>query len=303
MPLSRHLLNSLVLNELRGVHSSKSPMSAMSLHPFNPFSPFPIGASPRSFIDQAVAVRKRATRAKASACAIVHASCDAPSSGIATDSRAAQTYSDAQLADQTDEQLLTQHLAGNAGAFSEIVARYRDPLLHFLIRFLGSRAAAEDVFQDAFLQVHISAERFDTSRRFKPWLYTIAANKARDFHRRQKRRSALSLSAPISGEAGESEFIDLLASDHERPDVPLTEHEEAGIVKSVVDDLPTHYREILLLSYFQKMSYNQISEALKIPLGTVKSRLHSAVASFADTYRAQRTAANDTGIPKRIKDK
>jgi len=275
----------------------------MSLHPSTPFNPFPIGTWPRPLIDQAAAARNRASRAGAAACAIVPASCDAPSSGITTDSRAAQTCSDTPLADQTDEQLLTQHLAGNAGAFPQIVERYRDPLLHFLIRFLGSRAAAEDVFQDAFLQVHLSAERFDTSRRFKPWRHTTAAHTARVFHRRQKRRSAVSLSAPISGDSGESEFIDLLASNDERPDVPLTEHEEATLVKNVVDELPTHYREILLLSYFQKMSYSQISEALEIPLGTVKSRLHSAVANFADTYRAQRTAANDTDIPQRIEDK
>jgi RNA polymerase sigma-70 factor (ECF subfamily) len=59
------------------------------------------------------------------------------------------------------------------------------------------------------------------------------------------------------------------------------------MVKKVVDDLPSHYREILLLNYFQRMSYNQIADSLDIPLGTVKSRLHSAVACFADTWKLQ----------------
>jgi RNA polymerase sigma-70 factor (ECF subfamily) len=191
------------------------------------------------------------------------------------------------LAEQTDEQLLGAHVSGVQEAFPELLERYRNELLHFLIRFLGSRAAAEDVFQDTFLQIHLVAETFDTSRRFKPWLYTIAANKARDYHRKQKRRAAASLSAPIGGQGEDTEFIDLIASDESSPDTPLSDQEQARMVKKVVDDLPSHYREILLLNYFQRMSYNQIADSLDIPLGTVKSRLHSAVACFADTWKMQ----------------
>ena len=191
------------------------------------------------------------------------------------------------VADRSDEQLLKDHIDGDAGAFPELVERYRNELLHFLIRFLGSRAAADDVFQDAFLQVHLSAESFDTSRRFKPWLYTIAANKGRDYHRRQKRRSAASLSAPVGGEGNETQFSDLLASEAPSPDSPVDTREQAALVKKVVDELPAHYREILLLSYFQKMSYGQIADSLDIPLGTVKSRLHSAVASFSESWKLE----------------
>jgi RNA polymerase sigma-70 factor (ECF subfamily) len=199
------------------------------------------------------------------------------------------------LNDLTDEQLLGVHAEGREGACEVLIGRYRNELLHFLIRFLGSRAAAEDVFQDTFLQIHLVADSFDTSRRFKPWLYTIAANKARDHHRKQKRRAAASLSAPI-GRSGsdEVEFIDLLAGEDENPEVPVSEAEQAQLVKKAVDELPVHYREILLLSYFQKMSYNQIADALDIPLGTVKSRLHSAVGCFAENWKA-RENANESG--------
>lgn len=207
----------------------------------------------------------------------------------------ARTGVETPVADRSDEQLLTDHITGDSQAFGELVERYRNEMLHFLIRFLGSRAAAEDVFQDTFLQVHLVAESFDATRRFKPWLYTIAANKARDFHRRQKRRAAASLSAPVGGgsEQGETEFIDLLASDECTPEEPVSKQEQANRVKKVVDELPHHYREILLLSYFQKMSYNQIADALEIPLGTVKSRLHSAVASFADSWKAETSSSTN----------
>ncbi len=200
------------------------------------------------------------------------------------------------LNELTDEQLLGEHAAGRDGAYEVLIGRYRNELLHFLIRFLGSRAAAEDVFQDTFLQIHLVADSFDTSRRFKPWLYTIAANKARDHHRKQKRRAAASLSAPI-GRSGsdEVEFIDLLSGDDENPEVPVSDAEQALLVKKAVDELPVHYREILLLSYFQKMSYNQIADALDIPLGTVKSRLHSAVGCFAENWKARESASDPGG--------
>jgi RNA polymerase sigma-70 factor (ECF subfamily) len=201
-----------------------------------------------------------------------------------------------QFKELTDEQLLGAHAAGRDGAYEVLIERYRNELLHFLIRFLSSRAAAEDVFQDTFLQIHLVADTFDTSRRFKPWLYTIAANKARDHHRKQKRRAAASLSSPI-GRSGsdEVEFIDLLAGDDENPEVPVSEAEQAQLVKKAVDELPVHYREILLLSYFQKMSYNQIADALDIPLGTVKSRLHSAVGCFAENWKARESSGHSGG--------
>jgi RNA polymerase sigma-70 factor (ECF subfamily) len=165
------------------------------------------------------------------------------------------------------------------------MSRYSNELLHFLTRFLGSRAAAEDVFQEAFLQVHLSADTFDPSRRFKPWLFTIAANKARDHHRKHGRRAAVSLSASVGDEDGQA-FVDLLQSDIPTPGAPIIDAERSRLVRSAIDRLPSHLREILLLSYFQRMSYNQIADALEIPLGTVKSRLHTAVAAFARAWSA-----------------
>ena len=83
----------------------------------------------------------------------------------------------------SDEALVAAHLNGHPQAFPLLMERYRPELHGFLQRFIGSRAAAEDVFQDTFLQIHLSAASFDPARVFRPWLYTIAANKARDWHR------------------------------------------------------------------------------------------------------------------------
>lgn len=187
---------------------------------------------------------------------------------------------------RTDEQLLEAYRSGESGALEVLVHRHHDDLLRFLYRLTGSRTLAEDVFQEAFLQVHLSSGSFDVSRRFKPWLFTIAANKARDMLRKNARRRTLDLDAPVSGSGGEATFVDLMEIDGLTPQEGALDGERDAKVQQVVSELPLLMREILLLAYFQKMSYSQIADALEIPLGTVKSRLHSAVAAFAKKWEA-----------------
>lgn len=174
-----------------------------------------------------------------------------------------------------------------------LVERYQGDLHRFLYRLTGDQAGADDVFQETFLQVHLSAASFDTSRRFRPWLFTIAANKARDYLRRKGRRKMLELSAPVGGVAGNAEgdggsaFVDLLEIDIPGPDAGMRTEELNRLVQRAVDTLTPTLKEILLLSYFQQLSYAQIADELDIPLGTVKSRLHAAVAAFAKAWRDQ----------------
>lgn len=189
--------------------------------------------------------------------------------------------------DMSDEQLVAAYRGGDRLAFRALVDRYQRELFHFLVRFLGDRAAAEDMFQETFLQVHQSANLFDPARRFRPWLFTIAANKARDLMRSQARRPTNPLQASISPSDDESgQFIDLMQSAAEMPDEPLERRELEQLVQKTVMSMPEHLREIVLLSYFHQFPYKQISDILNIPLGTVKSRLHAAVAYFADRWRA-----------------
>jgi RNA polymerase sigma-70 factor, ECF subfamily len=187
----------------------------------------------------------------------------------------------------TDEQLIESYRRGSKSGFTQLVERYQRELFHFLVRFLGDRAAAEDVFQETFLQVHQSASTFDPDRRFRPWLFTIAANKARDLMRSQARRPTNPLQATISpGDEESGQYIDLMESMAQSPGENLEKEELQTLVHDTVMSMPDHLREILLLSYFHQFPYKQISDILGIPLGTVKSRLHAAVAHFADRWRA-----------------
>jgi RNA polymerase sigma-70 factor (ECF subfamily) len=186
----------------------------------------------------------------------------------------------------TDESLFEKYRKGDLASFRALIDRHHDELLHFLIRLVGDRQAAEDVFQETFLQIHQSASGFDVQRRFRPWMFTIAANKGRDYLRRKNRRKTVDLSAPVfSSDDGGMEYVDLMAINVPTPDAAMDQRETSAQVQQALEGLSPALREILLLSYFQRLSYAQIADDLNIPLGTVKSRLHAAVAAFAKNWK------------------
>ncbi len=188
------------------------------------------------------------------------------------------------LSGETDEQLVRLYVRGEREALRVIIDRYQVDLMRFLTRLTGARDAAEDAFQETFLQFHQSASRFDTSRRLRPWLFTIAANKARDGLRKKGRQPSLTLSRNV-GSDDSVEFVDLLEIDTPAPSSGVLAREQQALVDQAVSRLSHPLREVLLLAYFQRLSYAQIAEELGIPLGTVKSRLHAAVASFAKHWQ------------------
>jgi len=181
-----------------------------------------------------------------------------------------------------DEQLLRLYSQGHDEAFEELVRRYRRELYNFLYRFLGDRTLVEDVFQETFLQLHLSAGKFDYSRRLKPWLFTIAANKARDALRRRTRQITHELDAEIAGHDEQTaRFVDIMPADIPSPDETIENQEVSSTVQTIVRQMPENLREVLVLSYFHDFAYKEIAEILGVPLGTVKSRLHVAVKDFA----------------------
>lgn len=192
------------------------------------------------------------------------------------------------LEEHSDARLVEQYRSGRRDAFTVLVQRYRQELYHFLARFTGDRNGAEDLFQETFLQVHRSANTFDTSRRFKPWLFTIAANKARDYLRRNVRRQAAPLSTTVGQGSYEGiAFLDLLEAELPLPAQEAERQEIRQLVRDVVTAMPEHMREVLLLAYFHRFTYQETADLLGVPLGTVKSRLHAAVATFAQLWKQE----------------
>jgi RNA polymerase sigma-70 factor (ECF subfamily) len=190
----------------------------------------------------------------------------------------------------SDEALFERYRKGDNEALRTLIERHHAELLRFLYRLVGEQAGAEDVFQETFVQIHLSQGTFDATRRFRPWLFTIAANKARDYLRRKGRRRVLELSAPTGGKDGSGDesgsYIDLMEVRVPAPDAAMTARETNERVQRALQTLSPTLREVLLLAYFQRLSYAQIADELDIPLGTVKSRLHAAVAGFGKAWDA-----------------
>ncbi len=187
----------------------------------------------------------------------------------------------------TNGELIVRYGAGDESAFREIVNRYKNELYAFLRLFLNRHELVEDVFQETFLQLFTSRESFDTSRPLRPWLFTIAANKAKDALRKWKRTSAIPIGTMIDSE--DLSFDDILNSvtyDITMPYEKLQKSETAMLVRRIIADMPENLREILVLAYFNKFSYKQMAKILSIPIGTVKSRLHTAVGRFAKEWKA-----------------
>jgi RNA polymerase sigma-70 factor (ECF subfamily) len=188
---------------------------------------------------------------------------------------------------QTDSDILVRYMAGDEDAFNELVNRYKNPLYAFLKRFLNRQELVEDVFQETFLQLYTSKEKFDTSRPLRPWLFTIAANKAKDALRKMQRHAAMELGAVAdSSDVSIDDVVNLLTSYKITPDEEVSKGETAQRVREIIANMPEKLRGILILAYFEQFSYKQMAEILSIPIGTVKSRLHTAVVYFTKKYKA-----------------
>jgi RNA polymerase sigma-70 factor (ECF subfamily) len=140
---------------------------------------------------------------------------------------------------------------------------------------------AEDVFQATFLAVYQRAEQFKEGHPFRPWLYAIATNQAIDAMRRAGRRKALSLeelSDPGGANSGATGSSVLYDTRQPGPVEHLQAEEARQRVRAIVEQLPDHLKSTLILAYYQGLKYREIAEILDIPVGTVKSRVHLALA-------------------------
>jgi RNA polymerase sigma-70 factor (ECF subfamily) len=187
----------------------------------------------------------------------------------------------------SDEDLLFEYQRfGNRDAFEELVHRYETELYNYLRHYLGDAELAEDAFQGTFLQVHLKCDLFEHGRRVRPWLYTVATNQAIDARRRSRRHRMVSLDrrpAELGGDENAGALVDLVDGDEPDPLDRIQLAEQGRDVRRAVDGLAEPLREVLLLVYYQGLKYREAAEALNIPVGTVKSRLHAAIRKLNQT--------------------
>ena len=180
------------------------------------------------------------------------------------------------MADETE--IIRRCLAGDERAHRELIARYERPVFSLAQRMLRQREDAEDVTQETFVRMFRALDRYDPTRPFSAWLFTIASRLSIDALRRRRLRP-LPLVRREPG-SDEEEILDVPDSGP-GPDTVVQHGDEARRVQALIDGLPPHYRIVVVMRHLQDLSYEEISDALHLPLGTVKARIHRARALLA----------------------
>ncbi|MBI4545023.1 MAG: sigma-70 family RNA polymerase sigma factor [Gemmatimonadetes bacterium] len=179
-----------------------------------------------------------------------------------------------------DSGLVAAFLGGETRCFGELVERYHQRLLNFIYRTIGDRDRAEDLVQETFIRVYRHLHRFDQSKKFSTWVYTIAGNLAKN-ELRNRSRNPLVLFQTIR-KNWESDHRPLEWEDNTyRPDDLYRKRHLKEIVEKAVARLPEHHRVVFVLREMQGKTYEEISEITGVNLGTVKSRLNRARNNFA----------------------
>jgi len=179
-----------------------------------------------------------------------------------------------------DSQIVREYLGGDARAFTELVTRYQTRLLNFVYRTIGDRERAEDLVQEVFVRVYRHLHRFDQTKKFSTWIYTIASNLAKNELRNRSRNPLVlfqSIRKQWEPDTRPLQFEDTSA----RPDDLYHKRHLRETVEWAVEQLPEHHRVVFVLRELEGKSYEEIAEITGCNLGTVKSRLNRSRANFA----------------------
>lgn len=186
-----------------------------------------------------------------------------------------------QLRGLEDAGVVTAFLGGEERAFQELVDRYQTRLLNFVYRTIGDREKAEDLVQEVFIRVYRHLHRFDRSKKFSTWIYTIASNLAKN-ELRNRSRNPLVLFQTIRKNWQDDDRPLQFEDTTSRPDDMYRKRHLREIVEESVAKLPEHHRHVFVLRELEGKSYEEIAEITDCNLGTVKSRLNRARNSFAE---------------------
>ncbi|MFL3050610.1 MAG: sigma-70 family RNA polymerase sigma factor [Candidatus Neomarinimicrobiota bacterium] len=170
----------------------------------------------------------------------------------------------------SDKELILRFQQGDELAYVELVNRYRNRLINFVFRFVGTKEESEDIVQDTFVKLFEKKDYYRPINEFSTWIFTIASNLAKTELRKRKRRKTSSLSD-----------LGLENKDFDVPVKDTTDEETLGEfadsqIQDAIQSLQIHFRTALILRDIEELSYEEISKILDVPLGTIKSRINRA---------------------------
>lgn len=173
----------------------------------------------------------------------------------------------------TDNILIAGALGGNQDAFKKLMDRHRTAIFHIVLKIVRNREAADDLVQETFMKAFSSLATYRSEYKFSTWIYRIAANASIDYLRKQRIKT-LSLDSPPDSIDGPIEIE--VADNSYNPEKDLVEREQRLSINDAIDSLPEKYRVVILYRHKDDKSYEEIAEALSIPIGTVKARIFRA---------------------------
>jgi RNA polymerase sigma-70 factor, ECF subfamily len=191
----------------------------------------------------------------------------------------------------TDKEIMELIQSGDEKAFNELVRRYQDRLLNFVGRIVNDQETAEELIQETFLRIFNQKSSYTPEYAVSTWIYTIALNLARSELRKRKLRKFLSLD--FLKEESDIEIADK---------TNFTGENLAPILQKAIDNLPEDYKTAFILCDIQRLPYQQIAEILRVPVGTVKSRINRARAMLRDKLKPYKEIYYELsrGIPQAI---
>ena len=171
----------------------------------------------------------------------------------------------------SDEQLMLLFQGGDENAYIELVNRYKDKLINFIFNYLGDLESSEDVVQETMIKLYQKKHYYKEIAKFSTWLYTIAKNLANtELRKRKQRKTTL-----LSQFSKDDKTYELPSNDPE-PGQEIQTDIVNKIIRNAVDQLSEKFKIVIVLRDIQGLSYEDISEILNVPIGTVKSRINRA---------------------------
>ena len=178
----------------------------------------------------------------------------------------------------SDEKLISRFQEGDINAYNELVKRYKDRLLNFVLRYFNNVEQAEDVVQDTLIKLYTHASYYKNVAKFSTWIFTIAKNNALTELRKNKRKKTDSLWTD------DGQVIDI-NSKEESLDSKVQNEIAIDQLNKFLDEIPENFRMAVVLRDFQELSYEEISKILEIPIGTIKSRINRGRIQLAEKMK------------------
>lgn len=184
------------------------------------------------------------------------------------------------IAQKTDEQLMLDFQAGNEIAFNEIEHRFRERLYHFLIKYTRQHEDTEDLVQETFIRLYRSRNAYEPVAKFSTWLFTIASNLMKTHFRKHGKASFLSIDDDTKEDVAQFQMIDSALNPEEETHALLT----SKLIQKKLVQLGADYSDLLYLRELKEFSYEEISNAVNLPMGTVKSRINRGRIKLQETF-------------------